>query len=369
MRSCEPGCFLADPAAAWGILVQRQRTRLVAYVMLLTVFVGGIDTVPAGPLEVLAGFAAHPFSGSLFSTYHGEAPLWFVMAHVLGATTLARYLTFCVIVVVLAYVLLYEGARRTRRAPDPVLMLLLFAAHPVAHILQTWLGMEDGLTVVCTTLLLFLSSPWRIGLVAGLSLCNHPATAFIAPTVVMLRCLGDTGGPLRARHVLAAVLGVVLAKALLMLAFWGAAIETGTRLQYVQHTSIRGWGLMSLAHLPTALYSFNYGVWVPVVLMLGGFFRANPRLYGCYGACMVAYGAVTFFTRDTTRVFALLSWAPTLLCLLYTWRIAPGFAPQRAWWFRWSMVACALLGWLFPHVVVWDGRVHAPWFTQSFGIP
>jgi hypothetical protein len=100
--------------------------------------------------------------------------------------------------------------------------------------------------------------------------------------------------------------------------------------------------------------------------MLLFFFSSNRRLYGAYVASLLVFYGITFFTKDTTRVYALLSWAPTLHCLLHTWRTA---SPKEARGsvFRHSVVLSALAGWCAPRLFVWDGTVHSPWFARTLG--
>ena len=73
---------------------------------------------------------------------------------------------------------------------------------------------------------------------------------------------------------------------------------------------------------------------------------------------MVGLYGVTFFTLDTTRVFAILSWAPTLYMLITSFHelsLGPQPSPSYGALIRWS----ALLGWLAPHLFVWDGAVYS----------
>ncbi len=104
----------------------------------------------------------------------------------------------------------------------------------------------------------------------------------------------------------------------------------------------------------------GFAVWIPLVVMWWYYYRENPRLFTAYGICLCLFFAVTFFCKDTTRVFALLSWAPTIHMLIYTWRLASQEQDKRAHEFRSTLVFAGLFGWLVPHLFVWDGAIYAP---------
>jgi len=119
------------------------------------------------------------------------------------------------------------------------------------------------------------------------------------------------------------------------------------------------WVRINVTHFPLVLYSMCFALWIPVILMIVLFFKNNRRFYGFYLLVMVGCWCITLVTKDTTRVFALLSWGPTLYCLMHTWR-SEGTISAKVGAFRASIVTCALLGWCMPRLFVWEGKVYAP---------
>ena len=288
-----------------------------------------------------------------------------MLAHALGASTLLRYLVLCALLVLLTYVLLYVQAGGFRAPSDSALAVLLFAAHPIGYSLQSWLGMADAPTVLCTVGLLFARSAAVLGLASFLLMSNHTAAPFVAAAIVALSLLAREG-VLTIRHVFAVAMGLVLSKALIVIALHIAGIDQVTRLQYIAEFPWTAWLGIHVAQLPLILCSMNVGFWIPVALMVALFFNDNRRFYACYLLVLASSHALALLTRDTTRVYALLTWGATLYCLLHTWRLASD-ATAKGRIFRVAAIACALFGWCFPRLSIWDGAVHAPWFQQLIG--
>jgi hypothetical protein len=347
----------AKPDAIWETVVGRWP--LLPWVALIaTVLANGLGTVPAETVRELHSFAADPFSPRLLRTFEGETPFFFFMAQGLGAVTIPRYLALCASLVVLAYVLVYVAERRAG-APPALLCVLLFAAHPIATILQTWLGMVDCLTVVCTVALLFSQSLLAVAAASLVLTLNHTAALIITLPLLVLRWLSRDSGA-GAKQVGVALAALLTGRVLLLVVHGG---QLATRFGQMRGMRWTHWANINITHFPLIVYSMCFALWIPVVLMILLFFNRDKRLYGFYLLCMAGFYAITIVTMDTTRVFALLSWAPTLFCLMHTWRKTPGTAPDAVM-FRASVVASVLLGWWMPRLFVWDGKLYAPWLSQ-----
>ena len=139
-------------------------------------------------------YALDPAGGLFAHGYYLEAPLHFLVAHALGATTRVPYLVFCVAMVLLGYGLFAWLGRRRWGDRGLLLMGVLLVAHPVTYILHTWLGLADGITFALTVVVLLSGSAPLVGLAAALGMLNHPMFALVLASVVALRWLrGEVG--------------------------------------------------------------------------------------------------------------------------------------------------------------------------------
>lgn len=349
--------FMARPEAIWETTVARCKY-LPVIALVLTLLVGGFSTIRA--LWYLQSFAASPANSDLFSTYHGETPLFFLLAHALGATTLPRYLVFCGCIVIVVYSLVYNYANR-RKSPPAMLCLLLFASHPIAYILQTWFGMVDGLTVASTAVLLFSRSTVAMAPASLVLMLNHTSAPLIALPLLILRILsGDSVVSLR--HFCVVAISLLIGK-ILLISFLGVDIESASRLGFIFHVPLSHWVRINITHLPLIVYSMFFALWIPIIFMVVLFFNDNRRFYGCYLLFLAGFYCVTLVTLDTTRVYAMLSWGPTLCCLMHTWD-KTAERTIRNTVFRACVVASAFLGWCLPRLFVYDGKVYAPGLDQ-----
>ncbi len=349
--------FITRPETTWETTVARGKY-VPAIALGLILLAGGFSTIPVSSLGVLQSFAASPAESELFSTYHGETPLFFLLAHEIGATSLFRYLMFCGTTVMVAYLLVYFYANK-RKSPPAMLCVLLFATHPIAYILQTWFGMVDGITVACTAVLLFSRSTIAMAPASLVLMLNHTAAPFIALPLLILRTLsGDSVVSLR--HVCVATISLLIGKILLM--SLSGDVEAASRFNYILQIPLSHWIYINITHVPLVVYSMCFALWIPVTLMFVHFFNENRRFYGFYLLSLACFYCITFMTRDTTRVYALLSWGPTLFCLMHTWKAAEG--TRRNAVFRACVVVSAFLGWCLPRLFVWDGKVYAPGLEQ-----
>ena len=345
----------------WETTLSRQPA-LPQIALALTLLSGGISTIPHYSLGTLRSFAIDPLHSGLFSTYHGETPLFFFLAHAIGATTRIGYLGFCVCMILVTYLLVYFSSKRAQ-SPPALLVVLLFASHPIAYILQTWLGMVDGITVATTVVLLFSRSITVLAPISLILVLNHTAAPFIILPLMILRLLSDNSG-IDLRHVCAVAIGLLIGK---MLLIHMVDVGDASRFSYIMNTQWTHWVRINVTNLPLVVYSMCFSLWPPVILMIAFYFNDNRKYWGFYLLCLAGFYCITLFTKDTTRVFALLSWGPTLYSLMYAWRIA-SVQTTKAFVFRVSVVTCALLGWCLPRLFVWDGIIYAPGLAQPIEI-
>jgi len=350
------------PFESWKKTIDRSWLAPVTLVLIITFITSGVSTRPVNTLQEYASYAANPIKSNLFSSPVSETPLFFFLAHLLGATTIIRYLILCACLLLTLYITLFVLIGGSKNKQLMSLFVLLFAAHPISYILLTWLGKVDILTVFGTIILLFSFSPIILGFTSFFLMINHTAAFLIAVPIILLRRISNPDN-ISKIHVYFVVLGLMLGKALLVLFFHFLHIDAATRLEYICNTPLTNWLSINIQQFPTIVYSLNFGLWIPIVVMIVFYFNSNRLLYGFYLMLLFLFYCVTFFTKDTTRVFALLSWGPTLHCLLYTWQDISHEGRNNAI-FGASVLLCALFGWFFPHLYIFNGDIYIPWFEE-----
>jgi len=333
-------------------ILKRWSVALPLGIFALHLIWNGVSTIPSVVLQWMVWMVTHPFADYGLSNYRYQTPFWLLFANAVGATSTTSYLVLCILTNIVALLTVWWLGTRKWGA----LAVLLFLAHPISYILWTWIGLEDAVTVICTAVLLFVSSRWLILGAVVLGTLNHPAMIFLMPSVLGLRHLSEPEAVSRQTLVFGAA-GVGLGT----LACFGVQsqldFELQTRLDYLLGMPFDYWRQINLSHLPLVLYSFGFALWIPLVWCVRSYFFAGRRYFLFFLGCMMTFYGITFFSRDTTRIFALLSWAPMLHCLLSGSRLRLREGQQADAYFGQALFLTAILGWLAPHFFLWNGQV------------
>lgn len=325
-------------------------------IFLASLLLWGASTIPGAALASMAQQAAHPWQDWGQATYHWETPLWLLLCGWVGATTVPAYTAFSAAVNVLAVLVACGLAWRAWGRLGALLVL----AHPITYVLLTWIGLEDGLLVMCTAVLVWCWSPWALGFAAGVGVLVHPAWAFIWFGVGTLRVLTENFGRPHAVGVGIGLIAGILTKALLT----PAGFHVADRLAFILARPALEWLTLSGTYLPLALYSFGFALWVPLVLAVRLLWLERRAYCVVLVGYLVGCAVLTAFTLDTTRVFALLTWGPVLHGLwvgMQTVR-ATSWGDLRYWNTEAATWAAAYFGFLAPRLCVWAGQVKViPW--------
>ncbi|MDX1556582.1 MAG: hypothetical protein R3212_11190, partial [Xanthomonadales bacterium] len=76
------------------------------------------------------------------------------------------------------------------------------------------------------------------------------------------------------------------------------------------------------------------------------------------GLMHLAFLGITFFTDDSTRVFAMLAWAPALHALMYAVRVHREAGRERiAQGIQQALLLLAIVGLLVPRFLIWESRI------------
>jgi hypothetical protein len=349
---------LSDSARA---AVHRFGVRVPIALLAASVLVNGLSMITPGVLRDVVQLSRDFGSSPVMRTYHGETPLFYAVAHLLGAVTIPRYLAFCALVTFAGFAVFWRLSRRALDSTDATLAFGLFVAHPITYVLQTWIGLGDSLAVACTAVLLVAANPLVLATAAGLGAATHPTVLLSGTALLLLR--GASAPAHLARSAVAiGIAGLVVGRIGCALLPSLIGYEAGSRWQYVNDVSLGQWVIMNAANLPLVLYSLGLALWLPIVGLLVHSAEKRQRVFALYAAWLVCSYAIVFFTKDTSRVYALLTWAPTIHCLMHGWRLSALETTVRASVFRVALVLTAGFGWCVPHLWTGGGVIAAPWF-------
>lgn len=308
-------------------------------------------------------YALDPASPLFAHSYYLEAPLHFLLANLLGATSRLPYLIYCLGLVMLGY-LLFAWLGRRRWGPTGMLVLgLALIVHPVTYILHTWIGLADGITFILTVVVLTTRSAPLAGLAGLLGMLNHPMFALVLPGVAVLRRLrGEVG----LRFIGSGLAGLVVGRVLSAWLLQRSGAEIVDRLAFARDLLTTEHLLATLDALPQLAYSFYFALLIPVALALPGLWRADRRYATAFLLFQALSAALVFVTYDKTRVVAMVTWAPTLHFLataaeVHAARITTVLAGVRS---RRALLAIPLLAMALPrYMITDDGGMWAPGFA------
>ena len=289
--------------------------------------------------------------------YYQETVLQPLLANTLHLRTLDEYSLFCltlILVGLMAFALLavWRAGRETG-----ALLFLLLLAHPIRGVLYGFIGMPDALTFALTVPLLFMRSPFGLGLVAALGVTNHAMFLFIVPATCALRWIADESG-FRWRQLLAGVAGLAAGCVLLHGFLLHYGITLVSRYECVHNLPLIQLIHNNFSHFPMTVFSFHGALWAALAVSLAILWRPAPRYVLLALAVQAGLYATTVLTADTTRVFTLLAWAPTLHAVMVADHHVEGLhaaETQKQW--RLLLLLVALGGLLLPMYSVWGGAV------------
>lgn len=369
-RPCSQPDGPSEPAFPWmtwpPLLPRRPTFLLLAYYLLHWLWSGIF--APWTRLDQHTAIARDLYAldpaGDLFThSYYLEAPLHFLLANLLGATSRLPYLIYCLGLVLLGY-LLFAWLSRRRWGPLGMLAMgLALIAHPVTYILHTWIGLTDGITFTLTVVVLMTRSAPLVGLAGLLGMLNHPMFALVLAAVALLRWLR---GEVRLWFIASGLAGVVGGRVLAVWLLHRSGAEIVDRLAFARDLLTPEHLLATLDALPQLVYSFYFALLIPVALALPGLWRADRRYTAVYLLFQALSALLVFVTYDKTRVFAMLTWATTLHFLVtaaavHAERITAFLRGARS---RRALFAIPLFALALPRYMITDeGGFWAPGFA------
>jgi hypothetical protein len=296
---------------------------------------------------------AAPLRPDPAAPYYRASLLHVLLGHACGlAGSLAGFRVFVLAWYWAALARLAWAFERPLALADAALLLLVVATHPAAMIVHAWTCHPDALTMCFTAVLLYARRPALVAAVAALGACNHLAMWLPISAHAALLWWGLAEPRLRTR-VAALALGLAAGAAgsALALRLADVLIPRG-RLALAADadpTTLVGYWT---APGPAVAYTLHFAhvLWLPALTL--ALRREHPRAAAALLATQASALAATFFTQDTTRVFAVLAWAPPVYCLAHVLAGSP--RGRLRWW-----VALGVLGSLVgPKWFAWKGALH-----------
>jgi hypothetical protein len=289
--------------------------------------------------------------------YFQESLLQPLLAHVLGLGSLAGYSLFCVVVVLGGFSVFAALMARRVQGGTAGLLFLLLLAHPVRGVLYSFLGMPDALTFALTVPFLFLRAPVALAFLASLMATNHGMSFFIVPALCALRWSAREPG-FRWPQLVAAIVGLAAGYGLLHGFMTLYDIRVVSRYDCAIGLPIINLIHNNFSQFPMTLFSFHGVLWLALVASFGVLWSSARRYVVLALLMQVGLYGVTFFTADTTRVFALLAWAPAVHAVISANRHVESVWPaeSREQW-QMLLLFVGLAGLLIPMYSVWGGVV------------
>lgn len=294
--------------------------------------------------------ARAPLAPADAAPYYRESLLHVLLAHALGLTGALQFRLFVLGFWWTGVAVLLFGLRLSHLHLALVAAVLL--THPSAMIVHAWACHPDALVFGLTALLLLVRRPWLSALLAALAAwANIPMACLLALSLAGL-WLAQAERPRALATCLGALLGAATCK--LTLYMFGVHLAHD-RLGLALHTDPAailhrwispGWPILHTLH-------FAHLLWLPALCWTLRQFNRRAAL-ALLASQLLALLAASL-AEDTTRVFALLAWAPLIASLALA---LAHLADTRDRYVLRPLVALAvLLSLLAPKFFAWKGEL------------
>lgn len=241
--------------------------------------------------------------------------------------------------------------------------LLLVLLNPVVLVMLNWLGMPDTLTFFLSVILFFGKSDLLTMICSVLIVINHPQGLVISMFIVVLKIskefsLNGTWKTRATMPILFSAAGYAVVK--LYLNYFSMSMPSG-RFAYVMKHGFAYWlARNSEAPFLTGFSLYNAS-WFLILFCILYFFRHAKVYYAAVVLLTIAAGTISFFTRDTTRVFSLLTWFIPVHVFLTTIQLMMerNLGDRRT---AAVLLFICLAQFLVPKYYSWDGKLYEPVF-------
>lgn len=346
-----------------------QRHFIFAFLLLLglTVMINGLGIATD---TVYFRLAQDPFKTRfdiIGMNYFQENLLMPLIFNALGISSLGIYTGVCFGSIAIAQGLFISIAKQITGALPTIILYLMLAVHPVIGVLYTFLGMPDCLTFLLTVMGFFIHSPLLFAILAFLGTVNHTIAAIALLALTVLRW-SSRREKIGLKQLIAVVVGVVIGRLTVwtFLNVYGIEI-VATRLDYIRSMPLIGFIHSNFVHWPLTLYSLHGPVWIILFLALYLCWKVDRRYAIIASSIQIILYGVTLLASDTTRVFTLMAWAPTLQLLYHTLMLVnEGKIEDNTHEIRKAFFLVGMIGLLAPVYSVWGGAVYPTNFLNFY---
>jgi len=237
---------------------------------------------------------------------------------------------------------------------------------PLTTVILSWLGTPDGLTFALTIPFLFTTSSLLIFILAILGTTNHVVFTIAASEILVLRWIAC--GKIKAYHLIIVLIGGTAGFLLVKLFLTFNHIQImESRLDFILSKDLTFWIKMNAADFPMSLFSLFNIQWLIIIVSLLMFFKMDKIYYFFLLIILLFNFGITFFTKDTTRVFSLLSWGILLECIFHSYRLALKINSEGKSYQEQYLLALIIIGltsFITPRYYSWNGEIHTTPFYE-----
>ena len=333
----------------------------------LTVMINGLGIATD---TVYFRLAQNPFRTRLDIAginYFQESLLMPLLFYSLGISSLWFYTVACFGSIAMAQGLFIATAKQITESVSAIILYLILAIHPVICVLYTFIWMPDCLTFLLTVMGFSISSPLLLAVLAFLGTMNHSiaAIALLALTVLRWSSQKELIG---IKQIIAVISGVALGRLIIWIFFniYSIAIPA-TRYDFAKKMTLIDILHNNFSHWPLTLYSLHGPVWIMPLLALYLSWKVDRRYAITAMSVQVVLYGITLFIADTTRVFALMAWAPTLHLFYHTLVLVnDGRIEDKTHEIRKAFLLVGIIGLFAPVYSIWGGAVHPTNFLNFY---
>jgi hypothetical protein len=271
----------------------------------------------------------------------------------------------CFIIFVGTYGLFVTLTYRRWGSTQTLIFSTLFITSPLTTTILSWIGTPDGLTVAFTILFLFSHSSILLFLIALLGIANHPTFILAALEILILRWVARE--EIKFKHILVTIVGGAIGYGLVKLFIVSNGIEVVSRLDFMQLKNLDEWAKMNISNLPASLFSLFNIHWLIFLVCLLMFFKRDKLFYSLALFLLAANYTLTFFTLDTTRVYALTSWGILFACIFHSYTLASSEQNDASIYqkqFLQALIVMGLVSFVTPRYFSWAGEIHQTPFYE-----
>lgn len=349
--------FLDSLKLKIDLLASKYFWLMLCVVLLLVIIINGVSLVPP---EHYFKLAQNPFITRIDispDNYWQESIFLPLIAYYARLTSKAAFHLFCVVLIVSSFALFAIFTEKKFGKSLSFLFTALLISSSLTTILLSWVGMPDNITVLLTIPLLFTSSMIWLFILSFLGMTNHVVFAFVAIEILILRWIAKEK-KLNRWHFLVAIMGLILGFVIVQSFLAVNEIDVLTRFDFLKRYELDNWFAWNTNYFPMTLFSLLNSQWLLLVVCFIMFFTKDRRFFIVVALFLAVNYLVTFFTLDTTRVFALMSWGLVFESIFHSFHLArkePDGKYERE--LSSALLLVAILSIITPRYFAFEGEI------------